>query len=426
MARDIWRRISWPVVIVGLSGPFMVNCGIMQEWSKMPTNPLVPTCPDMSKIDDVEKFDFATSFKLNPVVGVKVKRGVGAALEMKALADRIDHDLLKACGGIAHDLGDTATYPGGQEACEAVVKEIGDIKAKLGAHAAVKLDVSEPRCSVDLKAYSDCAAQCDPTFKPGVAEMQCDGDLQGTCSGDCSGVCQVEAGAACSGDCSGTCDAKITGRCDDACTGTCDGKAMPASGGKCAGECVGTCSGHMKGTCSGKCGGRCHMTGAAPCSGTCTGGCSVKMDALRCSGAAKPPTISGDCKAKCDARAQADVSCTDPRVQVDVTGAADAQEADRLRKAIENNLPRVVDVGEGMAKNVAQLGGDIIPVLQGGQGVVQAALANKVYGGALVACVTEPFASAILAVAHVEASVKVSVNVQASASSSASGGASGG
>jgi len=422
MNRKIWRRVSWPIVFAGLSAPFIVNCGSMP---KLPGGlPGIPSCPDMSKPDEIAKFDWAASFKLQPKVAAQVKAGVGAAVEMKILADKIDVDLTTACGKIATDLGDTNTYKNAQDACKAAATIIGTAKAKLGAAAKVTLDVDPPQCGLDINAYGDCGASCDATVKPGSADIQCDGGkLQGSCGAQCSGDCEMSAAAACSGECDGSCDADISGSCSGNCTGKCDGKT--SSGASCAGKCDGKCSGNIKGTCKGKCGGDCKLTGSASCKGTCTGSCSAKMDAPKCTGTVKPPSMSADCKAKCDAKVQANASCTPPHVMVRIIGAADPVFATKFQTVLENDLPMVLDTAIGLAKNVAQIVGGVKSVVEGVEGVVKTATSDKIAGAALIACVASPFKGAIDAATGIQANVSVSVSVQASVSGgSASGSAS--
>ena len=425
MNRKIWRSVSWPIVFAGLSAPFIVNCGAMP---KLPGGlPGIPSCPDMSKPDEIAKFDFAASFKLKPDVAAKVKAGVGAAVEMKILADKIDADLTVACGKIATDLGDTNTYKNGQDACKAAAAIIGSTKAKLGAAAKVSLDVDPPKCGLDINAYGDCGASCDATVKPGGADIQCDGGkLQGTCGASCSGECDMTAAAACSGECDGTCDADVSGSCSGTCNGKCDGKASSAS---CAGKCDGKCSGNVKATCKGKCGGTCKMSAAASCQGTCTGTCSAKMEAPKCTGTVKPPSMSADCKAKCDAQVQANASCTPPHILVHIVGAADAVAATKLQTVLEKDLPMVLNVAIGTAKNVGQIVAGVKTVVEGVEGVVKTATSDKIAGAALIACVASPFKGAIDAATGIQANVSVSVSVQGSVSGgggSASGSASAG
>jgi len=422
MNRNIWRSVSWPIVFAGLSAPFIVNCGALP---KLPGGlPGIPSCPDMSKPDEIAKFDFAGSFKLKPDVAAKVKAGVGAAVEMKILADKIDADLTTACGKLATDLGDTNTYKNGQDACKAAATIIGSTKAKLGAAAKVTLDVDPPSCGVDINAYGGCAASCDATVKPGGADFTCEGGkLQGSCGAQCSGDCEMTAAAACSGECDGSCDADISGSCSGNCTGKCDGKA--SSGASCAGKCDGKCSGNIKGTCKGKCGGDCKLSGSASCKGTCTGTCTAKMDAPKCTGTVKPPSMSADCKAKCDAKVQANASCTPPHVMVRIVGAADPVFATKFQTVLESDLPMVLNTAIGLAKNVAQIVGGVKAVVEGVEGVVKTATSDKIAGAALIACVASPFKGAIDAATGIQANVSVSVSVQASVSGgSASGGAS--
>jgi hypothetical protein len=394
----------------------MLDCGGLP---KVPGLPGVGACPDMDKPEEIEKFDFQANFKLQPPVAAKIKAGVGAAVNMKKLADKIDADLTAACSGIAKDLGDTNTYKNAADACKAAAKLIGDTKAKLGASATVKLEASEPHCGLDINAYADCGASCDATVKPGGADIQCEGGkLEGSCSAQCTGDCEMSAAAACSGECSGSCDAEISGSCSGTCNGKCDGKASSAS---CAGKCEGKCTGNVKGTCKGKCGGSCHFSGAASCQGTCTGTCSAKMEAPKCTGTVKPPQMSADCKAKCDAQVQAKAECTPPHILVHIVGASDAAAAAKLQATIEKNLPVVLDVAIGLAKNIPTIVGNVKSVVEGAQGVVQTATSDKIAGAALIACVAAPFKGAIDAAAGVTASVNVSVSVQGSVSGSASG-----
>lgn len=413
MTRKTMRRVSWPIVFAALAAPFMINCGALPKVPGLPGG-----CPDMSKPEEIAKFDFQGSFKLQAPVAAKIKAGVQASVDMKTIADKIDADLTAACGNIAKDLGDTNQYKNASDACKAAAKLIGDTKAKLGASASVKLDMTEPKCGLDVGAYADCGASCDATVKPGGADIQCEGGkLEGTCSAQCTGDCDLSAAAACNGECSGSCDADISGTCSGNCNGKCDGKA---SSGSCAGKCEGKCSGNVKAQCKGKCGGSCHLAAAASCQGTCSGTCSAKMEAPKCTGTVKPPQMSADCKAHCDAQVQAKASCTPPVVLVRIVGASDAAAATKLQTTIEKNLPVVLNVAVGLAKQIPTLVANVKSVVEGVQGVVQTATSDKIAGAALIACVAMPFKGAIEAAAGVTASVNVSVSVQGSVSGSAS------
>jgi hypothetical protein len=423
MKHNRWRPFALVQELAGLSAPFIVNCGALQSMNSILPDGAPGKCPDMSNVDAIDKFDFAGSFKLAPDVAAKVKTSAGAAVEMKALADKIDAGLLEACGGLSKDLGDATVYPNGQAACAGALKALSDTRAKIGAGASVKLDVDEPQCSVDTQAFTDCAAGCEPKVKAGSLKAECEGKVQGTCSGVCKGRCDMSAAASCSGDCNGNCDATVSGTCDGTCSGTCDGQAIAGDGATCAGKCDGKCTGHVKGTCSGQCQGSCKVTDGAACSGTCTGECSVAMESPKCMGSVKLPEVNPNCKAKCDAKVQANVVCTPPRVALLITGASDAEAAAKLKAAIEKNFPRIIDVGRGLGRNAVKIGENVVTIVQGGQAVVQTAMGgDKVLGPMLVACVTQPYVNALSAAANITASVKVSVDVTAKASAAGSAG----
>jgi hypothetical protein len=134
--------------------------------------------------------------------------------------------------------------------------------------------------------------------------------------------------------------------------------------------------------------------------------------------------MSADCKAKCDAQVQANASCTPPHILVRIIGAADAGAATKLQTVLESDLPLVLNVAIGTAKNVGQIVGSVKTVVEGVEGVVKTATSDKLAGAALIACVASPFKGAIDAATGIQANVSVSVSVQASASGGA-GGASG-
>jgi hypothetical protein len=390
----------------------------------LPGLPVAGNCPDMAKVEAIESFDFEKEFKLKADVAAKIKAGTAAAVEMKALSDKIDGDLRVACGNLAHDLGAQGDFKDGQEACKAANKAIAETQAKFGANAKVKLDATEPHCGVDTHVYADCAGHCDATVKPGTAQVKCEpGKLQGQCSGKCSGDCEASAAAQCTGECRGSCDAEVKGACSGKCTGKCDGKAIDAkANGKCDGTCDGKCDAEVKGECKGKCGGECKLTGEAECKGTCTGSCKGEMQAPKCTGKVEPPQMSAECKAKCDASLQAKAECTPPHVVVRVVGqVTDPQAEAKFRVAIEKNLGAIIKVAGGTGKGAVELADNMKVVIEGAQAGIQGA-GDAVTVAKLTACVSAPFKGALDAVASVKASVNVSVSVQASASGSAKAG----
>lgn len=386
-------------------------------------------CPDVTKPESILAFDFASNFKLQADTAAKLKAATAAAVEIKGVADQIDADLKTGCGGLAKDLGATGDFKDGKAACDAAIKAIGDVKGKLGGSAKVALNVKPPKCEVKLDAYADCAGKCDAKVSGPKAKVECEpGKLSGKCDANCSGSCDVSGGAKCDGECSGSCDAQVKGTCSGTCNGKCDGKD---SKGACAGTCDGKCEGGtIKGECKGKCGGECKLKAEAKCEGTCTGKCSAEFKEPKCTGEVKPPEMSADCKAHCDADVQGKAECTPAQVGVVITGAADAQAATKLKAALEKNLPLVLKVAIGMGERSIKLAGNITAVVDGAQAtikevVAQGGAAAAMSTGQLGVCLGETFKGAASAAGSLKANVNVSMNVSASASGSAGGSAGG-
>jgi len=277
----------------------------------------------------------------------------------------------------------------------------------------------------DIDVVASCAGKCDATVTGPSAKVECEpGKLQGECSANCKGTCDMKAAAECKGTCSGSCDVKFSGTCGGKCDGKCDGKAMDAkANGTCNGKCDGKCDANASGSCGGKCEGSCQMTAEAKCDGTCTGGCSAEMKAPKCTGEMTPPKMSAECKAKCDAKANAKISCTQARVAVKVEGATDAKLVADFKAALNKNLPGVLTVALGMGEHAVKLAGNITAVVEGGKVAVESTTkASPVLGAKLASCVLSPFKGAIDAAASIKANVSVSVDVKASASASGSAG----
>jgi hypothetical protein len=423
MTKSAFRVVTWPVLAFGL--PWLASCGASMPGG-LPGADKLPggmggACPDTASVEAIEKFDFASNFKLDAKASGKVKAGLGAAVEIKGLADSVDADLKTGCGGLAKDLGASGDYKTGEEACKAAIKVMGEVKAKIGAKAALKLDIKAPECKASLDMYADCAGKCDATIKPGSAKVECEpGKMAGECDAKCEGTCDLSASAKCEGSCSGSCDADIKGSCGGKCDGKCDGKT--SKGASCAGTCEGKCDAHVDGTCSGKCGGSCKMKAGAKCEGTCTGKCSVDFKAPKCTGEMKPPEMSADCKAKCDAQVQGHAECSPASVGLRVEGAANAEAAATYKAAIEKNLPVVLKVAIGVGERGVKMAGNVSGVVEGVEGSVKGMAGDPLAGGKLAACVAAPFKGAIDAAASLKANVNVSVEVKASASASGSAG----
>jgi hypothetical protein len=369
----------------------------------------------------------SANFGLEGELEGKVKAALAAGANLQEIAIQVEGEVAAACAGLAVDLGasegDTQPAEEGpgkkaEAACNAAVKALGSLKAKAGG--SLTAEVVPPKCSASMSAMADCAASCDANIKPGSAKVECEGgEISGKCDAECKGSCTVEAGATCEGSCGGacqgTCEGNVSGKCEGTCEGKCDGKD---SKGACAGNCDGTCKGNANascnGTCKGTCSASCTMQAKAQCEGTCSGGCSVEIKEPKCSGEVKPPEMSAECQANCDAQVSGKVECIPARVTVKLAGSADAQAASKLKAAIEKNLPALLKVTLGMKGKLEGVMSNVQASLEGVKGVVsgggQAAL--KV-GGCIAASLK----------AQADASVSINVSVKASASASGEAGA---
>jgi hypothetical protein len=430
------RRILCLAVTTAALAPLVASCGAAQgamgAASDVTGGAVGAKCPDLTKVESIMAFDFASNFKISAEAGAKLRAGTAAAVEIKGFADQIDADLKAACGGIAKDLGQTGEMKDGKQACDLAIKGIGAFKAKMGANAKVALVIKEPKCQASMNVMADCAGKCDAKVKPGSAKVECEpGKLSGKCDASCKGTCEVQGGAKCDGQCSGSCDAEIKGSCSGTCNGKCDGKDSKAA---CSGTCEGKCEGgSVKGECKGKCGGSCQMKAEAKCEGTCTGGCSAEFKEPKCTGEVKPPEMSADCKAHCDADMQAKAECTPAQVGLVITGAADAKAAADFKATMEKNLPLVLKIAIGMGERAAKMAANVSAVVDGIQGSVKEIAATSgdatksaMIGGQITACLGETFKGAIGAAGSLKANVNVSVDVKASASASGSAGGSAG
>jgi hypothetical protein len=422
------KKVRGGLIAVVAALPLIANCGALP--GGVPGVPGVPgagKCPDLKDPAAIMSFDFAGNFKLSADVGAKLKGATAAAVDINALAAQIDGDLKTACGGIAKDLGATGEFKDGQAACEAAIKAIGDVKAKIGGSAKITLTMKPPVCRASMDAMADCAGKCDAKLSGGKAKVECEpGKLSGECGAQCEGSCDMSASAKCDGECSGSCDAEFKGSCSGTCNGKCDGKD---SKGSCAGECHGKCEGGTaKGECKGKCGGSCKLKAAAKCEGTCNGKCSVEMKAPKCTGEVKPPEMSADCKAHCDASVSAKAECTPAQVGIAMSGKGDAEAFGKLKATLEKNLPLVLKVAIGMGDKVGKLAANAKAVVEGGVSTMTEVAgkgggAAALNGAALTACLGETFKGAASAAGSIQANVKVSASVSASASGSAGGSA---
>ena len=367
------------------------------------------------------------NFGLQGELEGKVKAALAAGADLQKIAVDVEGEVTTACTNLAKDLGvgDDALKPAqdgpgkkAEAACNAASKAIADLKAK--AQGKVVVETKPPVCSASVNAMTDCAAKCDATVKPGSVKVECEGGkLSGKCDAKCEGECTVEGAAkcegTCSGSCTGECKADFSGKCDGTCNGKCDGKN---ANGKCAGTCEGKCQGKATGNCSGECKGECSagctMKAKGECSGTCTGGCSVEFKEPKCTGEVKPPQMSAECKAHCDAEVKGKLECTPAHVMVRAEGSADAAAAAKLKGALEKNLPALLKVSVGMKKHLGAVAGNVKGSLEGVKAAASAGGMAAVKAGACIAASME---------AQAKASVSIEVSFKASASASASAGA---
>lgn len=428
-------KVSWVRRTMVTAAALIAVSPLLAQCGGLPGVPGVPglpggKCPDMNDPAALADFDWAGSFKLDAKLGASIKAGVIAAASLDQVTKSIDADLKTGCGGLATDLGAGSEFKSGEEACKAAAKAVTDFKAKLGAGAKIGVDIAPPKCAASLDAYANCAGKCDVNVKPGSAKVECEaGKLQGECSGSCEGSCDLQAAAKCDGTCSGKCDVAIKGSCGGKCDGKCDGKPSKAS---CSGVCDGKCDGDVQAECKGNCSGSCKMKAKAECKGTCSGSCSVEMKAPKCTGEVKPPEMSADCKAQCDAQVSAKLECSPARVIVKIEGAADAKAVGQFKGAIEKNAPIILKVALGMGEKAAKMGESVKGMVDNVQGSVTGAVSaagsdpmKAATMGSLAACVAGPFKGAIGGAASMQGSLKASVDVKASfsASGSASGSA---
>lgn len=316
----------------------------------------------------------------------RVETFIATANAFTANAMQLNATLLTACRSMGRDLGIADAELGSGDspdavraACERVSRQLRADLTEVRGSAGVRVEVQTvpPRCEVSLDAYARCAGECDATYTPGEAELRCEGgELRGVCAAQCTGRCAVEVNGACNGACEGRCQG--TSGADGTCTGACQGRCIAHASGQCAGEC--------------------------------RGGCSVAFREPRCTGRVQPPRVNADCRAACDARLDAQATCTPGRAELRVTGnvATDLQQkVDRLQAALASGFGQVLQVrvqvertarsGEALARSIGELPG----------------VARSV-GVQAATCAVAAVGAVTSAVASVNVSVQVSVQVSGS------------
>ena len=95
------------------------------------------------------------------------------------------------------------------------------------------------------------------------------------------------------------------------------------------------------------------------------------MKAPKCSGEVKPPEMSAECKANCDAEVTAKMECRPATVMVKIDGAADAQAAAKLKGALTPNLPALLKVTMGMKGKIEGVVKNVEASIKGVEAAVQ-------------------------------------------------------
>src|ERR1700742_256101 len=151
------RKILGRSLSILFLGSVVFNCAAVNSAANKAGVPGAPKCPDMTQVDAILDYDWAGNFKINAEAGGTLKAGAAAAVSIKGFADQIDADLTTACTQISKDLGQPGTEKGGEAACKAAIKIVGDVKAKLGANAKFALTVQEPKCHADMNVMASCS-----------------------------------------------------------------------------------------------------------------------------------------------------------------------------------------------------------------------------------------------------------------------------
>jgi modification target Cys-rich repeat protein len=270
-----------------------------------------------------------------------------------------------------------------QETVEVVKTSCKMMGKELGMGDADFPDSMETKdiCAKVWGAYNDnmkVAVKGKAAFKVVYKPAVCRVNVQATAeaAAKCEGKASADVGATCSGTCRGKCE------------GTCAGGAKAGGGGAAGG---GECNGECKGTCK----------------GNCEGHADVKA--------------SGQCKAKAQVNASADMECTEPELKVtlDAKMVVDKTKAEQTLKAMQNGLPKLLSVRARLK-----------PLQAAVETTVSTAKELKDMGPKFVnsfkdqaLCISGQVAAAANAAMSIQANVSVSVEVSAEASGSVGGGA---
>jgi hypothetical protein len=119
--------------------------------------------------------------------------------------------------------------------------------------------------------------------------------------------------------------------------------------------------------------------------------------------------MSAECEGSCDAEISGKLECTPARVLVKIEGSADVEAANKLKAALEANLPALLKVTMGMKGAIEDASASVQAGIEGVQAVVKGGGSAAMKAGMCVAGAVK---------AQAEASVQINVSVKASASAS--------
>ncbi len=277
------------------------------------------------------------------------------------------------------------------------------LQAKFQANLQGGLTISyeAPKCEASLEVAVTAAAECDVEVEAGSIEAHCMGscEVSADVAADCQAMGTLECtGQApnfeCSGTCSGTCQLEVAAECSGSCTGECSGECSAYIGGgeretdaqgnttNCAGSCEAMCTGSCEleaaASCSGRCEGECtYNPGNVECEAGASASCDVSAMAEAscegsCEGSVEPPSVSAECEASVEAKANAELTCTPPSLNVEFSFAAglDAEAQAEFRVWLEGFKGRFAAMASASAKldgvqlaaeGLITASGDLIP-----------------------------------------------------------------
>ena len=123
-----------------------------------------------------------------------------------------------------------------------------------------------------------------------------------------------------------------------------------------------------------------------------------------CSGKLVPPKMSAECKASCDAKATAGLTCTPAHVSAKITGAKDVAAAAKFAATLESNLPRVLKVAISLAERLPEVLKNAGATLEGGIAAGKSVANARATASAHIGqCLLKPFEGAVSGIVDIQA-----------------------